>query len=339
MIESSRARVIAGFAAVYVLWGSTYLAMSWAIETIPPFYMAALRFLIAGAVLYAWARARGDAPPTRTHWRSAAVVGALLLVTGNGLVVWAEQRVPSGLASLLVATMPLWMVLLDWMRPAGRRPTPATIAGIALGLAGLGVLVGPGTMLGHGGIDPLGAGVLVAASLSWAAGSLYSRRAPLPRSPFLGTAMEMLAGGAMLVVVAIAVGERAPVDPRAISLRSAASLGYLVVFGSLVGFTTYLWLLRVASPARVSTYAFVNPVVAVFLGWALASEPITPRTMVAAAVIVGAVALITTGQGRRPARREGPRERRRERLPDEMRRGEGSSDERPHAPAGVKRSA
>lgn len=301
--QPSTAKVVAAFAAVYLIWGSTYLAILYAIQTLPPFLMAGVRFIVAGAVLFAWAWLRGARGATLVHWKSAAVVGGLLLLGGNGGVVWAEQRVASGLAALLVATVPLWMVLLEWLRRGGVRPDGRTITGVALGLAGLALLVGPNAFLGGGRVDLLGAGVLVLASLSWAVGSLYARRAPLPGSPLLATAMEMLAGGALLVVLGLATGEAGVVDPAAVSLRSWLALLYLIVFGSLVGFTAYIWLLGVSTPARVSTYAYVNPVVAVLLGWALASEPLTPRMVVAAAIIVCAVAAITTGQAtrRRPA--------------------------------------
>ena len=289
----SRLRVVAAFAAVYVLWGSTYLAIKFALESLPPFWMAASRFLIAGAILYVWARRRGEPAPRRIHWRSALIVGGLLLLGGNGGVVWAEQRVPSGLAALLVATVPLWMVMLDGAGRGWKRPPVQVLAGVGIGLAGVALLVGPGR-LGGGGIDPVGAAVLIAASLSWTAGSLYSRRAPLPSSPLLGTAMEMLGGGALLAVAGLFAGDWQRLDLAAATPRSLLAVGYLVVFGSLVGFTAYVWLLKVSPPPLAATYAYVNPVVAVFLGWALADEPVTGRTLVAAAVIIGAVVLITT---------------------------------------------
>jgi drug/metabolite transporter (DMT)-like permease len=288
--------VVAAFAAVYVVWGSTYLAILFAIETIPPFLMAGARFLVSGAALYAWTRSRGAPRPTRANWRAAAVVGAFLLVGGNGGVAWSEQRVPSGLAALLVATVPLWMVLLDWWRGGGARPTGRTWAGIAVGFLGLGILVGPAELLGGGAADPLGAGVLVLASVLWAIGSVDSRRAALPESPFQATAMEMLAGGALLVLVGSATGEWGRFDPAAVSGRSLLALAYLIAFGSCVGFTAYIWLLRHVEVAKVSTYAYVNPVVAVFLGWLLAGEPVTARTLAAAAVIVVAVAFITSSK-------------------------------------------
>lgn len=294
--HASRAKLVAAFAAVYVIWGSTYLAIRFAIETIPPFFMAGARFLIAGGVLYAWVRLRGAERPTRAQWGAATIVGGLLLLGGNGAVVWAEQYVPSGLASLLVATVPVWMVLLDWARAGGTRPSAVVLAGVALGLGGLVLLVDPRSLASGSAADPIGAAVLVLGSLAWAVGSLYSKRAKMPTVPLLATGMQMLAGGALLVLAGLLTGEVARFAPHAVSARSVSALMYLVVFGSLVGFTAYIWLLRVATPAQVSTYAYVNPVVAVFLGWALAGEPLTPRTLLAAAVIVGAVVLVTAGR-------------------------------------------
>ena len=292
--------MIAAFAAIYFIWGSTYLAIRFAIETLPPFLMASTRFIVAGAVLYGWARLVGAPRPTRFHWSAAAVVGGLLLLGGNGGVVWAEQSVPSGLTALLVAMAPVWMALLDWARRGGVRPNGGASVGLALGFAGVVLLVGPDELVGGGQVNPIGALVLMLASLSWAAGSLYSRYARLPDSPMLATGMEMLAGGALLLIAGSVAGEWARIGYSAVSLHSILALGYLIVFGSLIGFTAYTWLLRVTTLARASTYAYVNPVVAVFLGWALAGEPITFRTLLAAAVIVAAVVIITGYQAREP---------------------------------------
>lgn len=289
----TRLALFAAFAIVYIVWGSTYLAIRFAIETLPPFLMAGGRFLVAGAMLYAWSRVLGGAArPTAMHWRSAAVVGLLLLLGGNGLVVWAEQRVPSGIAALVVGIVPCFMVLLDWLRPGGARPTPRVATGLVLGLAGLVWLVGPDAVMGGGRVDFLGTIALVLASLSWAMGSIYSRHAPMP-SPFLSSGMQMLAGGGALLVLGVALGEPWAFDAAAVTARSVLGWVYLIVFGSIVGFSAYIWLLRASTPARVSTYAYVNPVVAVFLGWLLADEPLTARVIVAAAVIVSGVVLIT----------------------------------------------
>ncbi len=288
----TRTKVLLAFAAIYVIWGSTYLAIRFAIETLPPFLMAGTRFLISGVMLYAWSRGRGAAKPERVHWKATAIIGALLLLGGNGGVVWAEQRVASGLAALLVATLPVWMVTMEWAR-GGIRPTAGVFAGLALGLMGIGLLVGPGEFAGGVGADAVGAVVLVVASISWAAGSIYSRGAKLPPSPLLTTGMEMLAGGALLVLAGLATGELGRLDLAAASPKSWLALLYLILFGSLIGFTAYIWLLKVSTPAKVSTYAYVNPVVAVMLGWALAGEELSMRTMIAAGVIIAGVAMIS----------------------------------------------
>lgn len=290
--EPSRMGVIAAFASIYIIWGSTYLAIRYALESLPPLLMAGARHTLAGAILYAVLRATGTARPQRVHWRSAAIIGALLLLIGNGGVCWAEQTVPSGLAALLVTTVPIWMVLLNWFRREGVRPGVMEIGGVVLGLLGVIILIGSEN-LGGAPANRMGAIVLVAASLSWAIGSIYSRHAPLPQSPLMVTAMQMLCGGVLLLLSGAMSGEGARLELENVSLRSLLALGYLTVFGSLVAFSAYVWLLRVSTPAKVSTYAFVNPVVAVALGFVFAGEPLTPRTMVAAAVIVTAVVLIT----------------------------------------------
>lgn len=307
-------RVALALGSVYLIWGSTYLAIRFAIETIPPFLMAATRYLAAGALIYGWARLRGAERPKLLHWRSAVTLGAFLLLAGNGGVVWAEQRVSSGLAALLISTEPIWIVFLVWLRSGRERPHPRVLAGLLLGLVGLVMLVRPSPA---GGVDLLGAAAILVASLSWAWGSLYGQRAPLPSSQLAATGMQMLGGGALLLLASTLAGEPARFDGAAVSLRSALSLGYLIVFGAVVAFTAYVWLLRVAPPVLVSTYAYVNPVVAVFLGWALAGEPLAAGTLGAAAVILTGVALISTAPGKpavseraqedeRPARGSGP---------------------------------
>ena len=315
----SRLLLLAAFAAVYLIWGSTYLGIKFAIETLPPFIMAGTRFLVAGALLYLWARFRpggakeGRERPLPAHWRTAAVVGVLLFLCGNGGVTWAEHHIASGLAALLVATEPLWIVLLGWLLPGGVRPGGKVALGLVLGFAGVWLLVGPGTSAG-GETHLIGAAAVIAAAFAWALGSLYSVNAPAPRSPLLASGMQMMAGGALLLLAGVLTGEWARFDLGGVSARSVAALLYLTVFGSLVAFTAYGWLLRHASPARVATYAYVNPVVAVLLGWALAGEPLTAHTLLAAAVIVASVALITSrGKGageRREAVRPQETERR-----------------------------
>jgi drug/metabolite transporter (DMT)-like permease len=297
----TRAKLIAAFAAVYLIWGSTFLAIRYAIETMPPLLMAGVRFLVAGAMLYAWAAVREKVRPTRAQWIGTAIVGGLLLTGGNGAVSWSEQYVPSGLAALVVANTPLWMVLFEWARPGGDRPTARVVAGIALGFSGLVLLVGPGEIMGGSAVDPRSAVVLLFGTLAWAAGSIYSRSLRLPSSPRLSTGMQMLAGGGLLVVVGLLIGEGSRVDLDAISLKSALALGYLIFFGAIVGFTAYIWLLTVSTAARVSTYAYVNPVVALLLGWALADEPLNARTVLAAGVILAGVAVITLARSRKVA--------------------------------------
>lgn len=295
---SARTRVAAAFAAVYVVWGSTYLAIRYAVATMPPLLMAGSRFAISGAILFVWARARGAARPTAAEWRTAAVTGFLLICVGNGSVAWAEQRVPSGLSALLVAVVPLWMVLLDWIRPGGTRPGIGVVAGVILGLVGLGVLVGRDAVAGHGVVDALGAGVLIAASMSWAIGSVYNRHGARPDSAAMSTALQMLGGSVALLALGGALGEAHGLDLSSISVASWIGWIYLVTFGALVGFTAYVYLLRNVSPAKASTYAYVNPLVAVILGWAVAGEQVTSRTVLAAAIILGGVALITIARGR-----------------------------------------
>ncbi|HYT32479.1 MAG TPA: EamA family transporter [Thermoanaerobaculia bacterium] len=300
----TRGRVALAFAAVYVLWGSTYLAIRFGIETIPPFLMAGTRHLIAGLLLYIWMRSRGTPRPSATHWRSAAIIGGLMLLGGNGLVTWAEQRVPSGLAALIVASVPIWMAVLEGLEKRAR-PGGAVIAGLLLGLAGIALLVAPGRFAGNGHVDPIGALALLTAALCWSFGSLYSRRVPLPASTFTATAMEMIAGGTWLWVAGLLFGEGSRLHLSAISMRSAVSLVYLIFFGSLIGFTAYVWLLKATTTARVSTYAYVNPIVAVILGTLFAGEVITARVAIAALVIVGSVALIITSRSK-PARSAPP---------------------------------
>jgi drug/metabolite transporter (DMT)-like permease len=295
--KATRLQIWLGMASIYVVWGSTYLAIRFAVETMPPFLMASLRFLVAGAILYAWRRMAGDPPPRRVEWRSAAIVGLFLLVGGNGGVVWAEQRVVSGVAALLVGSTPLWMVLLDALRPGGQRPGWITLLGVLVGFIGIAVLVGPEEFTGiSGGVDPLGAAALTLASFLWAAGSLFSRRAPLPASPLLGTGMEMLAGSAGLLFLGTLGGEWRRLDLTSIAPHSVWGLLYLIFFGSLVGFAAYTWLLRVAPTPLVSTYAYVNPLVAIIMGNLFAQEPLTPRVLIATVVILGGVALITATQ-------------------------------------------
>jgi drug/metabolite transporter (DMT)-like permease len=281
---------VLAFAAVYLCWGMTYLAMRIAVRDIPPHLMSGARFLLAGLVLYLWTRRRGDARPSATQWRAAAIIGAFLLLGGNATVAWAEQQVPSGLAAVLIAVAPIWMVGFEWLR-GGPRPGARVVAGLLLGLAGVALLVSPQADT-TAQVSLLGAVLLVLASASWAWGSVLSKSVPLPKSPFLATGMEMVAGGCLLLLTAAAAGQFAQFKPAEVSAEAGLAWLFLVVFGSLVGFTAYIWLLGVTSIAKAGTYAYVNPIVAVFLGWAVLDEPVTGRTLVAAVVILFGVGLV-----------------------------------------------
>jgi drug/metabolite transporter (DMT)-like permease len=279
---------------VYFFWGGTYLGIRFAVQTIPPFLMAGTRFLVAGLAVYLYSRLTGAARPLREHWIDAGLVGALLLLAGNGLVSWAEQMVDSGVAALLIATVPLWMILMGLLGKDGKRPRAVVVAAIALGFVGIGILVLPSSGLGR--ISPIGVLALLAGAFFWAWGSLYSRRARLPGSPLLAVGMQMLAGGALLVLASGLCGEWARFRPGAVSIRSLFGMGYLVLFGSIIAYNAYIWLLKNADPTWVSTYAFVNPIVAVFLGWLLAHEQLTPRSIWATAVIILSVVIITVSK-------------------------------------------
>lgn len=284
-------KALAALLAVYLVWGSTYLAILLAIESLPTFSMAGVRFLIAGAVLYAWGRWRGGARPERRHLLPALVIGGLLLLGGNGLVVWAEHRIPSGITALLIATEPLWVAILLPFFKAGKSPGFRTFAGIGAGLAGVFVLVA-GKGLGGGAVDPVGVIGVIAASAFWAAGSLYTLRAATPASPWISSGIQMLAGGALLAMTGLVTGEWSRFEPSQVTGRSLAAFLYLVIFGSIVAFTAYTYLLRNVRPTVVSTYAFVNPIVAVILGWAFVGEPLTWRVAVAGFFILAALLAI-----------------------------------------------
>ncbi len=293
------------FGAVYVIWGSTYLGILWAIETMPPLLMASVRFLTAGAVLYGWSAARGAPRPTGAQWRVAAVAGTLMLAGGNGAVVVAEQWVPSGLTALLVASVPLWLVVLDALFGSRTRPSRRAQAGLLAGFAGVALLAGsPG--VGAGGPEELfGALIVLFGAGAWAAGSLYLRYSDPPQRPLLWVSMQMIAGGSMLGVMSLALGEPIGFEISAVSTRSWLALAYLIAFGALIGYSAYIWLLKVTTPARVGTYAYVNPVIALLLGWLLADEPVTFRSVLAAAIIVGSVIVIVS-EARSPGDRGAP---------------------------------
>jgi drug/metabolite transporter (DMT)-like permease len=277
---------------VYVFWGGTYLGIRVAVETIPHFLMAGTRFLLAGAVVYLYAMLRGARSPSREHWFDAGIVGALLLLAGNGVVSWAEQLVSSSMAALLIATVPLWMLLMGLFQKGGKRPNALSVTGILLGFSGIAVLVAPSGG-DSGSINLAGGMALLVAAFFWALGSIYSRGARLPASPLLSVGMQMIVGGILLLVVSGLLGEWSRVEIARITARSMIGMAYLVLFGSIVAYNAYIWLLKNADPIWVSTYAFVNPIVAVFLGWFLAHEPLTVRSLAATAIIVLSVVIIT----------------------------------------------
>ena len=291
--SAKRTRILLAFGAVYFLWGSTYLAIKYAVASIAPFVLGATRFVIAGVALYAFARWRGQPAPNRMEWRNAAITGVLMLAFGNGAVIWSEQTVPSGIVAIIVATVPLWMVLLDWLRPRGVRPKRTMFVGLTLGLIGIAVLVGSGA---RGHVPIMGALVLMLGSISWAIGSILTRHTERPRSAFVYSALQMLAASAAFAIMAVAFGELRGFTLDRVTMGAVAGWVYLIIFGSLIGYTAYIYLLGNVSAAKAATYAYVNPVIAVFLGWAVAKEPIGPRTLVAAAVILAGVAIITATQ-------------------------------------------
>jgi len=291
----ARSLIIAAFAAVYLIWGSTYLAIRYAVDSLPPFLMAGSRFFVAGIILFAWMRWRRTPWPRGIEWRDATIAGSLMLLGGNGGVTWAEQTIPSSVAALMVAIVPLWMVLLEWRSGQAARPTARGWTGLALGFAGVALLVMNGRGYDGQALNFFGLAALLLATIAWATGSLFSRRAVQPGSALLTIGMQMIAGGAVTMLVGVGAGETRAFDPAAITAVSAWAWFYLMSFGALIGFTAYVWLLQVCAPAKVSTYAFVNPVIAVVLGCTLGSEPFSFRLVIATALIGLAVLLIIRG--------------------------------------------
>ena len=295
-LSAHQAKLLGAFLLIYVVWGSNFLAVRYAVATIPPFLLMGVRSLLAGLCLYLWARLRSDERPTLAHWRAALVVGVLLFLGCHGLLAWAQQRVPSGVAALGMATLPLWMTLLDWLWAGAHRPGLPVWLGLVLGLLGLAVLVGPGIR----GEAMNGTAILAlqASGFAWALGSVKARRSHLPTSVVMSTGMQLIAGGAALALVSLVSGEATNFSPGAVSMRSVLGFAYMVGAASILAFTAYVWLLRVSTPSRVASYAFVNPLVAVVLGAAVGGEPLNARTALAAVLILAAVAAILSG--RRP---------------------------------------
>ncbi len=297
--------VLAAYAAVYIIWGSTYLSIRIAIQTIPPFLMAGTRYLTAGAVLYVIMRLKGEPAPRPAHWRDATIVGALFLLLQNAVLTWVEQKTPSALASLVVAATPFWMILLNRLLVRGTRLTVPLLAGLVFGFAGVAVIVLGRNRDGTTLVDPLHAGLLFAGSLCWAYGTIYSRHSRTPKNALQATAMQMIAGGALILLASVAFGEPATFHVSASEpLIVAGAWIYLGVFGSLIGYSAYVWLLKVSTIARVSTSAFVNPLVAVILGSTLAHEAISPGIVLAGGLIIGAVMLITWSKSSHAVKKE-----------------------------------
>lgn len=290
-------RIWAALLTVYLTWGLTYLAIRFAVQTIPPFTMAATRFIIPGIFLFGWRRMRGDPTPRSKEWRAAAIVGALLLVGGNGLVSWAEQYVPSGITALLYGSAPIWMVLIDFLLPSGKPPGAKTIFAVLLGFLGIILLISPSRYRAVAeSVEWIGIAALILAAIFWAGGSVYNRDATLPKSALLGTGMEMLAGGAMLLGLGFVTGEWSRFDPRVVSMESLLGLFYLVIFGSIIGFSAYIWLLRNAPTPLVSTYAYVNPLIAIIMGAWLADETLSLQIIISTIIIATAVILINASR-------------------------------------------
>lgn len=294
----SRTALLLAFAAIYLIWGSTYLGIRVAVQTMPPFLMAGMRFAVAGVLIFGFLRFRGAAWPTVKQWRDQLVIGIFILLGGNAVVSWAEQRTPSGITSLILGSSPLVMVLLEWIRPGGRKPTVSLIVGVAVGILGIVLLLGPDAI--PEGYRPPAADIiaLFVASTSWWIGSLYGKHVNTGTPLLMAAAMQMLAGSMCMLLTGFILGEGSALHFSSISLHSWLAFSYLVVAGSIVAFPVYVWLLEHSTPAKVSTYAYVNPVVAVFLGWAVIGEPLNFRIILAASVIIGAVAIITIGKAK-----------------------------------------
>ena len=298
MAAPTRSRTITAFAALYLIWGSTFLGIRFAIETIPPLLMAGARFVAAGLIMYGIALAQGIGKSTWANWRTSLIIGACLLLAGNGGVTISEQHIDSGLAALIVAIVPSYIVLLGWATGMAPRPSPIVWLALVGGFVGVGILFGPALHFSsNDGRHPaIGISILLVSSFIWSAGSLYSRTAKHAPSPFLTAAQQMLCGGALLLLAGIVTGELPHFHLDSISTLSLASFVYLVIIGAVVGYTAYIWLLRHCEPAKVATYAYVNPIVAVLLGAFFAGETVTMRTLIAAALIIGSVALVITAQ-------------------------------------------
>jgi drug/metabolite transporter (DMT)-like permease len=298
----ARGALILAFATIYVVWGSTYLGIKVAVETLPPFLMAGLRFAVAGTLLFGYLMLKGAKWPTLRQWRDQAIIGVFLLVGGNAVVSWSEMRTPSGITSLILGAGPLIVVIMDWLRPHGSRPTLGLACGVAAGIAGIALLLGPDAIPAGYRPPTIYIIVLFASSISWWTGSFYSKHVTSGTPLILAASMQMLCGCACILLVSWLLGEGRGFHLASVSLHSWEAFAYLVVVGSIIVFPVYVWLLEHSTPARVSTFAYVNPVIAIFLGWATVGEPLNPRIIIAAVIIIGAVAVITIGKARTAAK-------------------------------------
>ena len=292
MYGTSRAALVGGFAAIYLIWGSTYLAIRIGVAEIPPFFMASVRFLVGGMVFIAWARYRGAETPSARDWMTTAIIGVLMAFGGNGLVTVALQTVPSGIGALLVSMVPFWVVIADWARPHGVRPSGRVTLGLILGFVGVALLINPTDVSDTREINVFGAGTIVVATMLWALGSVYSRYAPQPRSQALSSGMQMFGGGVVLMALSMAAGELSDIS-LTISSEALGAWIYVSVFGT-IAYGSYLWLLKATSPAKVATYAYVNPVIALLLGYLVLGESLSSWTMGCSVLVLVAVLMVVT---------------------------------------------
>jgi drug/metabolite transporter (DMT)-like permease len=296
--KHSRGALILAFAAIYIIWGSTYLGIRVGVETMPPFLMAGMRFAIAGVLIFGFLLARGAAWPTARQWKDQAIIGIFLLLGGNAVVSWCELRTPSGITSLILGASPLIVVLFEWLRPGGKRPAFGLLLGVAVGIAGMALLLGPDSIPAGYRPPAVYIVVLFLSSISWWTGSFYSKHVTSGTPLLMASSMQMLCGSVSMLLTGLVLGEGSGFRLASVSVHSWEAFAYLVIAGSIVAFPVYVWLLEHSTPAMVSTYAYVNPVVAVFLGWLILGEPLNPRMILAASIIIGAVAIITIGKAK-----------------------------------------
>jgi len=294
-------KTLLAFAIIYFVWGSTFLAIRVGVREVPPLVLAAIRFSVAGLVLFGWVLARGERSPTAREWRSASILGMIIFLFDYGLLFWAEQRVPSGIAAVMLATIPVFMALSEIIFLRTQRLTVRLSLALLIGIGGVGVLMSRALNLGGAPIDKLGAVALIFASISWSIASVLARKLPLPSSKVMSSGAQMLTGGIFLAIVAGALGEFRNFDPWAVSRGAWLALLYLIVAGSIIGFTAYVWLIHHESPTKVGTYAYVNPIVAVLVGYFLGGEELTTRTILGTLLVLISVVVITTTPAKKPA--------------------------------------